>query len=145
MEWTQWNTIYKRLQEVTPMETMLVILTQILSDEQQNAEARLKNTYEGRDGADRWLDEEATEKGRTLLTRVVNRWTTLPEPTLEQWKTATESDHDLKLIMTALKNDKPLNKAELRDKRWYNEWKEGKLETENDIIYQYKQPKVTRI
>jgi hypothetical protein len=39
------------------------------------------------------------ERARTLLTRVINRWTTLPAPTEQTWRAATDQDPDLRKVL----------------------------------------------
>jgi hypothetical protein len=85
------------------------------------------------------------EAARTMVARVINRWTTLPEPTSDDWRNAVATDHDLARVKAALETDTPLVKASLHEKKYYNEWSKDKLELTEGIIYQYEEPKATKI
>ena len=75
----------------------------------------------------------------------INQATTIPEPSLQTWKNATNSDHDLALIKTALEYNTVLAKEMLNDKRYHKEWMEGRLEHEDGLIFQFEEPKLRRI
>jgi hypothetical protein len=132
-EWTghtEWPDTYDRLRTTTPQHKWERILTTLHSLEMTKQEAG--NT-------------EKTEEKRTMVARVINRWTTLPEPTKEDWVSATETDHDFKRITTTLSTGTPLLKASLHEKKYYDEWTKDKLELEDGIVYQYEEPKATKI
>ena len=63
----------------------------------------------------------------------------------EDWTDATDTDHDLLRIKQALTTGTTLAKASLHEKRYYKEWQEDKLELDDGIIYQYEEPKATKI
>ena len=65
--------------------------------------------------------------------------------TTETWRQATYQDPDLKLILTTIDANGELQKAPLENKQFYTEWMEGKLESEDGILYQFEEPKATRI
>jgi hypothetical protein len=84
-------------------------------------------------------------RARTLLTKVINRWTTYPVPTTETWKAATAADDDLSKILTALQNGNRLLQADLQEKSYYHEWAKGRLEAENGILFQLEAPRLSKI
>jgi hypothetical protein len=134
-EWTghdKWKETYDRLQTVTPRQTWERILTTLQALELDTTSNDTK--------------DEMQEEQRTMVARVMNRWTTLPEPTTEDWTNAITTDHDLARIKAKLKTGTPLLKeASLHEKRYYDEWNKDKLELDDGIIYQYKEPKATKI
>ena len=67
----------------------------------------------------------------------LNRWTTIPLPTQQQWKEETLVDHDLAILLQALRLTQILDKAALLDKRYHQEWRDNRLEEEEGIIYRY--------
>jgi hypothetical protein len=97
------------------------------------------------DEQERMTGQQDDEGKRAMVTRVINRWTTLPEPTREDWVNATATDHDLTRISAALATGDPLSKAALHDKTYHKEWSNGKLELDDGVLYQYEEPKATRI
>jgi hypothetical protein len=71
--------------------------------------------------------------------------TTLPAPTEQTWRAATEQDPDLSKVLKALQEQTKLIRANLSNKTYHTKWKKGKLEQEEGIIYQLEEPKATRI
>ena len=133
-EWTgheNWQVTYERLQTVTPRHTWERIIATLHALEMETT------TNE--------TTEAIPEQTRTMVARIINRWTTLPEPTTEDWKNATATDHDLRRVKTTLETGMPLLKAGLHEKRYNLEWTKDKLELDNRIIYQYEEPKATKI
>eukprot|EP00957_Ditylum_brightwellii_P138790 10579508-Ditylum_brightwellii.AAC.1 len=64
----------------------------------------------------------------------VNPLTTVPLPTEQEWKDATEADRDLNLVLQALQPGAgPLQKTSLEDKRYYNLWKQQCFTANNGI------------
>jgi hypothetical protein len=63
----------------------------------------------------------------------INKWTTLPLPTIQQWQVAVTHDHDLKQVAKALKTQTPLVKHKLLEK----EWQANQLKEENGLVYHY--------
>ncbi len=70
---------------------------------------------------------------------VLNQATTIPLPTDEDWRQATEEDHDLSRLVQALQAGPlgSLTKAELVEKAYFDEWKQERLVVEDGIIYRY--------
>jgi hypothetical protein len=89
--------------------------------------------------------DERIARHSQALTRVINRWTTIPIPSNEDWKAATAADPDTKYLYDALDNGRRLNYGKLNNKRYYKEWADGKLEAENGIVYQWEGPKATKL
>jgi hypothetical protein len=94
-------------------------------------------------------DEEGTDKQmvrhRQALSRVINRWTTIPMPSENDWKEATNADPDTKYIYETIINGNRLNYGRLDNKRYYEECAEGKLEAENWVLYHWEEPKAKRL
>ena len=121
----------------TPIHTWEFLLSSLYTAEERSQAARIRNLYQESDGEE--------ERGKTLVTKMVNRWTTLAEPTVQEWRQATKTDSDLKEIYNCLENGTRLDKAKLTNKGYYDQWAKGRLEAEDELIYQYEEPKVTRI
>jgi hypothetical protein len=70
---------------------------------------------------------------------VLNQATTIPLPSDEDWRQATENDHDLSKLVQALQAGPlgSLTKTELVEKAYFDEWKQERLVVEDGIIYQY--------
>jgi hypothetical protein len=49
----------------------------------------------------------------------INKWTTLPLPTVQQWQLAVTRNHNLKQMAKALKTQTPLVKQDLLNKEWH--------------------------
>ena len=65
----------------------------------------------------------------------------LPLPTSEQWKDATSKDPDLRLILdAAIVNAPPLQKSKLKEKGYFDAWKNGRLEVEDGMVFHYEEP-----
>jgi hypothetical protein len=148
--------MYARLAHTAPRQTFEPLLTALFTAETTAAEIKTEQAwshdipeqvargiYGGTitDG----IKSSNPESAKCLLTRVINRWTTLPVPTTETWQAATTQDKDLNLIRTHMENGTPLTKGPLENTRYHKEWLEGRLETENGILYQLEVPKATRI
>jgi hypothetical protein len=161
-EWTghrRWNQTYKRLGHTTPRHTWERIVTALHSFEIEHMEEEAGRTQDGQTPAetatatptatptegDRHEGRDRHEGQRTMVTRVINRWMTLPEPTKEDWKNAIDTDHNLRRIKQALTTGTTVAKASLHEKRYYKEWQDDKLELEDGTIYQYEEPKATKI
>ena len=55
----------------------------------------------------------------------VDQQVVLPLPTEDQWHDATQADRDLRQVCQALKEGKPLAKADLQEKRYFTPWEKG--------------------
>jgi hypothetical protein len=139
-----WQRVYQRLRHTTPRQTWERILATLWATELATQEEHPFEEAAQQSGITRGNNDGA-EEATTMVARVINRWTTLPEPTKEQWQDTTETDHDLKRIKTALETNQPLEKAPLHDKKYFDDWTKGKLELEDSVIYQYEEPKATQI
>jgi hypothetical protein len=69
----------------------------------------------------------------------------LPLPTHQQWKDATAADHDLAAICQALRLGRPLQLADLSDKRYFEPFQSGQFDLEDDILYCYERSKIARV
>jgi hypothetical protein len=138
-DWTghdKWTETYNRLSRTTPRQTWERIVTTLHSLELENMTQQQ---------ADSKGEEDKDTAQRTMIAKVINRWTTIPAPTEEDWRNAVATDHDLSRIKLTLEQNTQLLKAGLHEKRYFSEWTNGKLEVENGVIYQYEEPKVTKI
>jgi hypothetical protein len=109
--------------------------TAVNQDEQPDEEGN-ENDQEG---------AEKTARHRQVLSRVINRWNTIPMPSDKDWRDATKEDPDTNYIYETLNNGNRLNYGQLENRRYYKEWTEGKLEVEAGILYQWEEPKATKI
>jgi hypothetical protein len=75
---------------------------------------------------DEGTDKRVARHGQAL-SRVINRWTTIPMPSENDWKEATQADPDTRYICETIDNGNRLNYGILVNKRYYKEWAEGKL------------------
>ena len=71
----------------------------------------------------------------------LNEVTTLPIPTLEKWQTSSNNDHDISLVMKALRTEVELDTTEIREKRYSEGWRQGQFEVDNGILYKYETSK----
>jgi hypothetical protein len=148
-----WEQVYQRLTNTAPRHILEPLIACLWTAETQESEQRLEqqwsetNDQEDIDEIQRF--EQGTygtaERSKCLLTRIVNRWTTLPIPTTQTWKEATNQDPDLTLIKAALEANHDLSKSRLDNKAYHKEWTEGKLELKEGVLYQLEVPKATRI
>ena len=77
--------------------------------------------------------------------RVINRWTTFPLPTVQQWQEASRTDPDVAYIINRIKTRRRVVLQTLVCRRYYLFWARGQFEVENDILYQLEHPKGVRI
>ena len=54
--------------------------------------------------------------------RVINRWTTFPFPTLEQWQEASKTDPDIAHVMDHITTKRPVILTSLICQRYYLIW-----------------------
>jgi hypothetical protein len=80
-----------------------------------------------------------------MTEQIINRWTTLPLPTTETWRNATDQDHDQWLIKVALTHDQVPIRAEFINKKYHSKLTSKRMILKEGVIYQLEQPKVTRI
>lgn len=90
-----------------------------------------------------WCEDRNRFKG--LMAQNLNRRTTLPLPTLEEWRAAVSSDQDLSKVKRALEDDTLLLRADLSQKSYHDEWLRGSLEIENGVVYQYEEPRKAKV
>ena len=77
--------------------------------------------------------------------RVINRWTTFPLPTKEEWKEAIKADEDVAYLVDCIRNKKKVVLNKLRCRRYYQDWAKGQLLVEDDLLLQLEHPKGVRI
>ena len=58
-------------------------------------------------------------------TKVINRWTTFPLPSLEQWQEASKTDPDISHLIDRIKSRRPVILASLLCRRYYQIWAKG--------------------
>ena len=169
---TTWKDTFARLVETAPAQTWAPILAALYTAEVECATEETTKLYSDelnqRDSADparHFTDSKvlfAHAETEELLTqktdhygtnarvfhlteKVINRWTTLPLPTTETWIAATDQDHDLRLLKTALEQDLIPARAQFTNKKYHTELTSQRLILENGLLYQIEQPKATRI
>jgi hypothetical protein len=101
--------------------------------EDEHGEGLKNDTYRG------------TIRAKTLLTKVINRWTTYSVPTTETWRAMTSADDDLSKIITAFQQGRRLVKADIHKKAYYHEWAKGRLEENQGILFQLEAPRLSKI
>jgi hypothetical protein len=77
--------------------------------------------------------------------QVINRWTTIPCPPLEEWKDESSKDPDVAYLIERIAGKKSVALAKLSAKEYYQVWAKNQLEVEDGILYQWEYPKITRI
>ena len=93
-----------------------------------------------------YSDQEEGQAPISFATaKVINRWTTFPLPTLEQWQEASKEDPDIAHVMDRVSKNRPVILTSLICRRYYLVWSKGQFEVEDGILYQWEQPKATRI
>lgn len=75
----------------------------------------------------------------------INRWTTYPTPSRQQWQAAQQEDPDLHQMAEALRSHKELPKGKLDDKRWYKGWEEDLYVLDEGLVHKWERPKGTRV
>ena len=98
-----------------------------------------------------YLDGETTPSTlaflSTFTTQVINRWTTLPVPTDDTWREEYEKDTDTAYMIKQITANHKVKYATLTEgnKSYFKQWIEGKLEVVNGILYQWEEPRATKI
>jgi hypothetical protein len=139
-----WKQTRKRVRETVPTHSLASLLSSLYIAEQAALDQQTLETFP-EDSSNTYCGEEGIAKYRTLLTRVINHWTTLPVPTDLEWKEATLTDPDTNKVLKAIENGAPLNHGLLSHKGYYTEWAQGKIEAAEGILYQWEEPKLTKI
>jgi hypothetical protein len=87
------------------------------------------------------VESNSNHLALALLAMVLDLALVLPLPTAEQWKDATSNDPDLRLILdAAVANAPPLQKSKLKEKGYFDAWKNGQLEVEDGMVFHYEEP-----
>jgi len=83
----------------------------------------------------------------SFTARVLNRWTTIPIPTDETWREEFRLDPDTAYMIQQIVNEHKVKYATLSEgnKSYFKQWTEGKLEVENGLLYQWEEPRATKI
>jgi hypothetical protein len=68
--------------------------------------------------------------------QVINRWTTIPCPTIEEWKDESSKDPDVAYLIKRISGKKLVALAKLSAKEYYRVWAKNQLEVEDGILYQ---------
>ena len=89
--------------------------------------------------------EEGQAPFSFATTKVINRWTTFPLPSLEQWQEASKTDPDISHVIEHIKTKRKVILASLLNKRYYLLWSKGQFEVEDDVLYQLEHPKAAVI
>ena len=80
-------------------------------------------------------EAELVKTLRSMPMRELNRVTTLPMPTLEDWKQALRRDQDTHRVITAMQSCTDLQIKELNSKKHHEEWRRNRLEVEDGVLY----------
>ena len=73
-------------------------------------------------------------------TKVINRWTTFPLPSIAQWQEALKIDPDVSHLIDRIKSRRPVVLASLVCRRYYPIWAKGLFEVKDDVLYQLEHP-----
>jgi hypothetical protein len=124
---TEWETTLQRLRAAPGKEGLTTLVDSLLHAE-TTAHQEEMLPYAG-PGMVHCLQASVT----------LNKATTYPLPTTEDWQEASTADHDLAVLIRVLTQGEAgkLEKARLTEKSYYDEWAGGRLETENNIVYCY--------
>ena len=134
--------------DTVPASTLAQIFAHIHSAETTANDAEDDEQHDTEDNTGEGLKNDSYGKvirAHTLLTKVINRWTTYPVPTKEHWRAATAADEDLKLALSALTQGTRLSQVNLHDKEYFHEWTKGRLEIDEGIVYQLEAPRLSKI
>jgi hypothetical protein len=77
--------------------------------------------------------------------QVINRWTTIPCPTFEEWKDESSKDPDIAYLIERISGKKLVALAKLSAKEYYRVWAKNQLEVEDGILYQWEYPKMAQL
>jgi Integrase zinc binding domain len=77
--------------------------------------------------------------------QVINRWTTIPCPTIEEWKDESSKDPDVAYLIERISGKKLVALAKLSAKEYYRVCAKNQLEVEDGILYQWEYPKMARL
>jgi Integrase zinc binding domain len=77
--------------------------------------------------------------------QVINQWTTIPCPTMDEWKDESSKDPDVAYLIERISAKKTVALAKLSEKEYYQVWAKNQLEVEDGILYQWEYPKVARV
>ena len=89
--------------------------------------------------------ENVEEHAKAMVSRSINRSTTLPLPTREQWIRENTRDPDIDLIMKTINERAALKASDLKDEKYFLPWKKGRLEVDNGLLVEYEEPKAKHI
>ena len=67
--------------------------------------------------------QHSTQWISALMMHSMNRWMTIPLLTQTTWLTETQKDPNLVHVINALKTNTALDKAQLLQKQYYDEWR----------------------
>jgi hypothetical protein len=70
-----------------------------------------------------------------MLAHEFQQTTTIPLPTTAQWQDATAQDWDLYTLVDAIRNQRNIQRDQIRDATLYKLWTQRKLEEEDGILY----------
>src|SRR5210317_831761 len=145
----RWNNIKDSVNKAIPTETWMQLLTPAFTRHSQHSKLNKKEditalaTFTGTPAA---LKQHTS----AMTNKAINKFTTLPVPTGEQWKEHCKLDPDISLIIKTLSSPQPkepeedthkLDRAKLTNQNFWRELKQGKLETSDGILYQFEEPK----
>jgi hypothetical protein len=150
-----WNKSRIRVRDTIPTTAMAHIFAHLCTSETA-ANDRYDKEHMEEETAEEITDDEHGQglkndaygrliRASTLLTKVINRWTTYPIPTTETWKATTAADADLKAIITALQQGRRLLQADLHEKSYCHEWAKGRLKEDQGVLFQLEAPRLSKI
>ena len=87
-------------------------------------------------------EEAALEQAlRAMPMRELNQVTTLPVPSMEDWKQAIQFDADLSKVVSRMEANQDINRRDVVEKKYFDEWKQNRLEVEDGMLFRYEASK----
>lgn len=134
---TKWNNERARVRTVAPMEVWATAVAYLVE-----AESQARNTTEEEQES---LQQYMSPELRAFAFGRINRHTTWPLPTRELWIKELDTDADTSMLMEAIKKGERLARARLQDKAYWPAYERGRLTVEDEVLYEYEEPKAMHI
>lgn len=141
------NDIIDQLRAQPPKEVFRAVFARLLDAETRNeaSETTLDQDHYGSDQFQQLLALTRPVKKVSAFQTRLDRWTVIPLPTHKKWAEAVEHDKDLAHVLSALREDRHLERHKVANKRYHDAWEKGQLEQEDGIIYHTGEPRWTQI
>ena len=128
-----------------PSSLLTTVMEALHKAERKSPRLKVTDQTKQQTTPDQQTDSEETQKLRLILRTMtafeINNVTSLPMPTKATWQEATQQDADLSKILTTMLHNNNIERAELKDKRYHDEWKANRLEVEDGLLYRYEASK----